>query len=193
MVPQAFHEFFSASAAVSGALIGLLFVAISVAPDRLVGRGASVRTQSIAAGAFTAFTNALFISLGALLPDTNLGIVTTVVAVIALSTTVGLAALLWVRRRQELVGIRTVYLLAAATALYGAELVYAVWLVVDPGDRTAVQLLAYFTLGLFAIGLGRSWELLGARGRGVMDALWHWAEDRQRERAAAAERSDDGG
>ena len=47
MVPQEFHEFFSACAAVSGALIGLLFVAVSVAPDRLVGRGAAAHVQSL--------------------------------------------------------------------------------------------------------------------------------------------------
>jgi hypothetical protein len=190
VVPQDFHEFFSAAAAVSGALIGLLFVAVSVAPDRLVGRGAAVHVQSIAAGAFTAFINALFVSLGALLPDTNLGIPTTVTAVAALSTTAGLGALLWVSRRRELVSIRTLYLLVAAGLLYVAELLYAVRLVVTPDDRSAVQLLAYFTLGLFAIGLGRSWELLGARGRGVVDALWQWAEDRQRDRAAGREPDD---
>jgi len=184
VVPQDFHEFFSASAAVSGALIGLLFVAVSVAPDRLVGRGATAQAQTIAAGAFTAFINALFVSLSALLPDTNLGIPATVTAVAALSTTVSLGALLWVRRRRELVSIRTVYLLVAAALLYAAELVYAVLLLVNPDDRSAVQLLTYFTLGLFAIGLARSWELLGARGRGLVDALWQWAEDRQRERGA---------
>jgi len=184
VVPQEFHEFFSASAAVSGALIGLLFVAVSVAPDGLVGRGATAQAQTIAAGAFTAFINALFVSLSALLPDTNLGIPATVTAVAALSTTVSLGALLWVRRRRELVSIRTVYLLVAAALLYAAELVYAVLLLVNPDDRSAVQLLTYFTLGLFAIGLARSWELLGARGRGLVDALWQWAEDRQRERGA---------
>jgi hypothetical protein len=190
VVPPEYHEFFSASAAVSGALIGLLFVAVSVAPDRLVGRGAAVHVQSIAAGAFAAFINALFVSLGALLPDTNLGIPATVTAVAALSTTAGLGALLWDRRRREPVSIRTLYLLVAAGLLYAAELVYAVRLVVTPADRSAVQLLAYFTLGLFAIGLGRSWELLGARGRGVLDALWQWAEDRQRDRAAGREPDD---
>jgi len=192
VVPQEFHEFFSASAAVSGALIGLLFVAVSVAPDRLVGRGATVQAQCIAAGAFTAFTNALFLSLGSLVPDANLGTTAAVVSVAALSTTAGLGALLWVRRRREPVSIRTPYLLAATVLVYAAELGYALRLVVNPDDRSAVQALAYFTLGLFAIGLGRSWELLGARGRGVVDALWQWAEDRQRGRTAGSAPDDRG-
>jgi hypothetical protein len=107
MVPQEFHEFFSASAAVSGALIGLLFVAVSVAPDRLVGRGATVQAQIIAAGAFTAFTNALFVSLGSLLPGANLGTIAAVVSIAALSTTAGLGAVLWARRGRDPISIRT--------------------------------------------------------------------------------------
>jgi hypothetical protein len=162
----------------------LLFVAVSVAPDRLVGRGATVQAQIIAAGAFTAFTNALFVSLGSLLPGANLGTIAAVVSVAALSTTAALGAVLWARRGRDPISIRTPCLLVANMLVYAAELAYALRLVVAPDDRSAVQALAYLALGLFAIGLGRSWELLGARGRGLVDALWQWAEDRERERRA---------
>jgi hypothetical protein len=80
MVPQDFHEFFLGSATVSGALIGLLFVAVSVAPERLVSRTAPAEPQVIAASALTAFTNTLFVSLAALIPGVNVGAVAIAVA-----------------------------------------------------------------------------------------------------------------
>jgi hypothetical protein len=183
VVPQDYHDFFSASAAICGALIGLLFVAVSLAPDRLVGRGATVQAQTIAVGAFAAFTNALFVSLAALVPGANLGVTAAAMAAVALSTTVGLGGLLWARRSRERMSIRTPYLLVATSLGYLVQLGYAVRLMVVPDDRSAVQALTFFTLGLLAIGLGRSWELLGARGRGLVDVLWQWAEDRRRDPA----------
>ena len=42
MVPEAYHSFFSGCASAAGALIGLLFVAISVAPHKMAGERADV-------------------------------------------------------------------------------------------------------------------------------------------------------
>ncbi len=72
-MPVDFTAFFAASAGAAAALVGLLFVAISISPERNVGPGAPVERQVVAEGAFTALVNAFFLSLGALIPNVGIG------------------------------------------------------------------------------------------------------------------------
>jgi len=63
-----YTTFFLGSTGVAGALTGLQIVSLSIAPERLTGKHASVEQQAVAATAFTALVDALWISLFALGP-----------------------------------------------------------------------------------------------------------------------------
>jgi len=73
MVPASFHDFFNGCASVAGALIGLLFVALSVSQEKLTGDDARTEHQVRAAAAFSALVNTLVIALVGLLPLASLG------------------------------------------------------------------------------------------------------------------------
>ncbi|SRR5260370_37974197 len=57
MVPEAFHDYFVASTGAGAALGGLLFVAVSIAPERTVMSGAPVDRQAVATSAYTTLLN----------------------------------------------------------------------------------------------------------------------------------------
>jgi len=67
------RDLFVAIASAAAALIGLLFVAITVTPRPAGGRPRSVIHQVRSAAALISFTNALAVSLFGLVPDNNAG------------------------------------------------------------------------------------------------------------------------
>jgi hypothetical protein len=73
MVPGNFANFFLAATGAGGALIGLLFVAISIRPGFVASRATHPAVQLSVAMAFTALVNGFFIAFVALLPGTVLG------------------------------------------------------------------------------------------------------------------------
>jgi hypothetical protein len=162
VVPVGFHDFFGGCASVAGALIGLLFVAISVSPQKLAGDSAHVEHQVRAAAAFSALVTTLVIALVALLPRSSLGEAATIVAAAGLATTIGLCALL-LREHQEKIRRTDVSMLAILLVLYGLQLASATQLAGSPRNVGDVGDQGALLIGFFLFGIARSWQLVGAR------------------------------
>jgi hypothetical protein len=193
-VPANFDSFFVASAGSSATLIGLLFVAVSVRPERVFGGGeASAEHFSTATGAFTAFLNVFFVSLGALLPLVDPGVFVLVMGAFALLNTLGLARTSWRRWRRGRSATRDAGLVLIGLLIYGLQLRYGWALLRAPTGPTHASSLSSLTIVLLAaygVGLGRAWELLGARRWGLL--AWFFSpEVEERGSSGPARKPDD--
>jgi hypothetical protein len=74
MIPPEYSPFFSTMAGVGATLFGLIFVAISIAPESVAAQGASLERQIKATTAYIALLNPLIVSLFALVPHQEIGI-----------------------------------------------------------------------------------------------------------------------
>lgn len=167
MTPLSLRDFFMAGAGAGSALIGLLFVAVSVSGDRLV-RGEDAALQRVrASAALTAFTNALAVSLFALIPGHKLGITTIVVSITGLGFIV--AALLSLRRGGTVKWRRShdAVFLVGLLATFVAQLVEGIELSVKPHAAGDARTIAVLVVVCFLIGIARSWELLGGPSIGI--------------------------
>ena len=174
---QPFTTFFMASSGAAAALLGLLFVAVSIAPERTVASGAPLARQAVAASTFSAMLNAFFISLIALLPNSdprsasNAGIGAAILGTLGLVNSLRLAWMLLKEVLKEWRGwmslVRRAFLVVAAGVIYGYELYYGGRLIAQPTDIGALYTLAGLIVAVYGVGLTRAWELLGAQRFGI--------------------------
>src|SRR5438093_947890 len=122
-----FETFFLASSGASAALIGLLFVAVSIAPEKVFGSDAEAVRQAQALSAFTALANAFFISMASLIPDVRIGIVVTIVAFASAMQTLALLTLVKHWLAQSIV-YRGVVLFLGSALIYALELAVGIQL-----------------------------------------------------------------
>jgi uncharacterized membrane protein YecN with MAPEG domain len=168
VVPADFHDFFVASAGVAGALIGLLFVAISVAPERLARAEASAQLHRIRAlAALTSFTNALSISLFALLPGEKIGVTALVVAVIGLAFVMASLLSLIRLRQVRWSTVRDGFFLVSLAATFIYQFIAGLSVANQPGDSGSVDAIAILVIVSFIIGISRAWELIGGPSIGI--------------------------
>jgi hypothetical protein len=175
-VTTTYAEFFSGSATVAGALVGLLFVALSVSPERLRGDTASLEHQAIAATAFTALVDALFVSLIGLQPGGGLRYGAVILGGLGLTSSCGLAVRLWRSRSAAGLSRRWPYLLSIIIGVYTAQVVTGFAGGTGTGEA---DLSVTFVYIMFGTGISRCWELLGLRGGGPLDLLTQSLSHRQ--------------
>jgi len=156
VIPDDFTGYFAASATAAGALIGLLFVAASLRPETVLGRGAPPAARAVAGSAFTALINSFFVSLIALIPNTSLGYTATIMALISLYST-------W-RLHHELARHEAALLqIVLALLAFLTQLGVGVALAIHPHDASLVYAMAYVLIGSFAVALRRAWSLMQGR------------------------------
>ena len=171
MVVGAYRDFFAATAAAAGALTGLLFVALSVTGRRGLVTGPAVVQQVRAAAALLAFTNALAVSLFALVPNTNagypalvMGIVGILFSAAALRSILSTGSTLREQWRQYL-------LITFLLLIFGIELVAGIVAAARPSASAALQVIGYALITSVLVGIARAWEIVGDRDTGVLASL----------------------
>jgi hypothetical protein len=170
VVPTSFHDFFSGCASVAGALIGLLFVAISVSPEKLTGDDARAEHQVRAAAAFSALVNTLVTALVALLPGASLGDAGIILAGAGLATTSALVIVLY-REHKQPIHRGDVRMLAILFVLYGLQLANALQLEGSPRSVSGIDRQGGLAIFFFLFGIARSWQLVGARAIGLASTV----------------------
>lgn len=183
-----FTTFFAASAGAGATLVGLLFVAVSIAPERVFGKQAAVKHQLVASSAFTALINAFFISLGALIPSTSSLATATVVLImggIAFVNSLAFSTNLMRHPTMEMT-LRSIGLLLIGLVLYGYEVWNALLLIRTPGNLNPLYSICGVLVGVYGYGIVRAWQLLGADRRGIVSFIIPLLHKAQQAHADAA-------
>jgi hypothetical protein len=156
VVPTSFDAYFTAMATAAGALIGLLFVAVSLRSETIFGEAATAQGRANAGSAFTSLVDTFFVALVALLPQTGLGYVSITLAIISFSATIRLHR--EVGREHLQLGM-LVFSLAAYVGQFGNGILT----LMHQYDQTYIYVAAFLMIGQISSALSRAWSLVEGR------------------------------
>jgi len=166
MVPESLNNFFLASAGIGATLVGLIFVAVSIAPEQIVQANAPIERRAMAASSFTALLNAFFISFGALIPGT-IGSLTLLMSALGITSSSLLAWNLLKERERWQNILRRILLIVVSLIIYAFEFYNGIRILKEPEIVGNFYALSALLLGVYGVGLTRAWQLLGARRFGL--------------------------
>jgi hypothetical protein len=170
MVTSTTREFFVTIAQASAGLTGLLFVAMSVARQKVEVGQVVVQEVQASAALFT-FTSVLSISLFSLVRNNDVGYPSLVAGVIGVLFVAGgirsiLDTAIDRRHLHRQLGFGLLLLVT-----FGFEIGCGVVLVAHVHDRTAIDVLQNVLAASLLIGIGRSWGIAGQRNSGLLSSI----------------------
>jgi hypothetical protein len=179
MSEVSFETFFLASAGAGGAFIGLLFVALSIAPKTTFGHMADsdAPRQQLAEGQLLGMANGFIVSCIALIPGINVGWVALGGGIWGIAVAAYIA---WCVARFHWHGplhetwrhlARVVSLSLIAAAIYAIEAILGLRLLFQENAPSAVRGLALTVVALYALAILRAWILLGNPEKGLSGLL----------------------
>jgi len=164
---------------VSGALIGLLFVAISVVGDRLTRIGAATQVHRIRAyAALVSFVNTLSVSLFALIPD-HLGGAVIAVSLVGLAFVVAALLSLSRVRPRRWITVRDAVFLVGLAVVFVLQLISGLQVETQANDAGTVDTIAILVVVCFLLGIARAWELIGGPSIGIRQEIVSLARHEQ--------------
>lgn len=176
MVPTSFETFFLATAGTGGAFIGLLFVAISILPQRTFRNRAfgGSQHQHLAEATLATLGNGFLVSSIALVPGINVGWITLVLGANGVLTALRLSQRLAQLHQHASPGpvpwrhmLRVVGLSLVATVMYAVQCRLGLQLLAQPTDVGPFQWLALLIVGFYVLAIVRAWTLLGDPQHGL--------------------------
>jgi hypothetical protein len=166
-----YREMLVAVAGAAGALTGLLFVALSVAPRRDPAVSPRIIHQVRAAAAMLAFTNALAVSLFGLVPQTNVGYPSVTLGVIGLFFTAASIHRMVTSTASAAVKRGQISLIVLLLVIFGVELIAGILAVAEPAASNPPDAIGYALVVSLIVGISRAWELVGDIDTGLASSL----------------------
>jgi hypothetical protein len=170
MIPDSYETFFLACSGIGGALIGLLFVAISIQPERTFNPmgDAGWLYQRLAEATLLTLTDAFLVSTVALIPGISVDWLNVILGVIGTLAALYLARQ-FLRLHQHNSArlapsrdrLRVISLSVIVTALFVVQVLVGLRLMMDPTGEMSARSLALVIVLLYLLGIARAWILLG--------------------------------